>query len=153
MPIVEFSPDAKLRHGIAIVPHNGDRTGAPLIALNIARERVKAGAIPVATISLEPGELEPEFAQLGPRFVARARLSPAYLLARAAWGRPVKSATYVKGSALHDRFWRRVTKYLATQRHRHALCHTVLSGAAAIRVKHAGLGSIGLVSSSSSKVA
>jgi glycosyltransferase involved in cell wall biosynthesis len=135
----------KLRHGIAIVSHSADRTGAPLIALNIARELVKARGIPVVTISLEPGELEPEFAQLGPLFVARPRLSPAYLLDKRAWARPVKHAIYAKDTVWHDRFWRRVTKYLATQQIRHALCNTVLSGAAAIRLKHAGLTSIGLV--------
>jgi hypothetical protein len=57
----------------------------------------------------------------------------------------VTRAIYVKDSVLHDRFWRRVTKYLATQQVRHPLCHTVLSGAAAIRLKHAGLASMGLV--------
>jgi glycosyltransferase involved in cell wall biosynthesis len=145
MPIAESSPDTNLRHGIAIVSHSADRTGAPLIALDIARELVKARAIPVATISLEPGELEPEFAELGPLFVARPRLSPTYLLDKRAWARPVKRAIYVKDTVWHDRLWRRVTKYLATQQIRHALCHTVLSGAAAIRLKHAGLDSIGLV--------
>jgi glycosyltransferase involved in cell wall biosynthesis len=143
--LAKSSLDTNLRNGIAIVSHNADRTGAPLIALNIARELVKARAIPVATISLEPGELEPEFAQLGPLFVARPRLTPAYLLDPRAWARPVKRAIYVKDSVWHDRFWRRVTKYLATQQIRYALCNTVLSGTAAIRLKHAGLASIGLV--------
>jgi glycosyltransferase involved in cell wall biosynthesis len=145
MPIAESSPDTNLRHGIAIVSHSADRTGAPLIALNIARELVKARATPVVIISLEPGELEPEFAQLGRLFVARPRLSPAYLLDKRAWARPVKRAIYVKDSVWHDRFWRHVTKYLTTQQIQHALCNTVLSGAAAIRLKHAGLASIGLV--------
>ena len=145
MPINESSPDAKLRDGIAIVSHNADRTGAPLIALNIARELVKARATPVVIISLEPGELEPEFAQLGSLFVARPRLSPAYPLDTRAWARPVKRVIYVKDSVWHDRFWRRVTKYLATQQIRYALCNTVLSGVAAIRLKDAGLAPIGLV--------
>lgn len=96
MTLAKSSLDAELRHGIAIVSHDASRAGAPLIALNIARELVKARAIPVATISLEPGELEPEFAQLGPLFVARPRLTPAYLLDPQVWARPVKRAIYVK---------------------------------------------------------
>jgi hypothetical protein len=104
MPIAEPSPDAKLSQGIAVVSHSADRTGAPLIALNIARELVKGRAIPVTAISLESGELEPEFAQLAPLFVARPRLSPAYLLDTRAWARPVKRAIYVKDSVWHDQF-------------------------------------------------
>jgi glycosyltransferase involved in cell wall biosynthesis len=141
----ERSLNAKLRHGIVVVSHDAGRTGAPLIALNIARELVQARGIPVVTILLETGELESEFAQMGPLFVARPRLSPMYRLDARAWARLVKRAIYIKDSAWHDRFWRRISKYLAKRQIRHAVCNTVLSGAAAVRLKEAGLTVIGLV--------
>jgi glycosyltransferase involved in cell wall biosynthesis len=148
MPMVtlaDSSLDAKLRHGIVIVSHDAGRTGAPLIALNIARELVEARGIPVVTILLETGELEPEFAQMGPLFVGRPRPSPAYHLDTRPWARLVKRAIYIKDSAWHDRFWRRISKYLAKRQIRHAVCNTVLSGGATIRLKDAGVASIGLV--------
>jgi hypothetical protein len=55
---------ADLRHGIVIVSNDASRTGAPLTALNIAREFVARG-IPVVTILLLAGDLEPEFARAG----------------------------------------------------------------------------------------
>ena len=137
--------EPKLRHGVAIVSHDASRTGAPLIALNIARELVEACGIPVVTILLAPGELEPEFAQMGPLFVARPPLSPSYYLDTRQWARLVKRAIYIKHSRWHDRFWRRISKYLAKRQIRHAVCNTVLSGGAAIRLKDAGVASIGLV--------
>jgi glycosyltransferase involved in cell wall biosynthesis len=139
------SLDAKLRHGIVIVSHDAGRTGAPLIALNIARELVEARGIPVVTILLETGELEPEFAQMGALFVARRPLLPAYYLDTRPWARLVKRGIYIKDSAWHDRFWRRISKYLANRHIGHAVCNTVLSGGAATRLKKAGLASIGLV--------
>jgi len=148
MPMVtlaESSPDVRLRHGIAIVSHDAGRTGAPLIALNSARELAETRGIPVVTILLGTGELEPEFAQMGPLFVARPRLSPTYHLDRRPWARLVKRAIYIKDTAWHDRFWHRISKYLAKRQIRHAVCNTVLSGGAAIRLKEAGLASIGLV--------
>jgi glycosyltransferase involved in cell wall biosynthesis len=57
----------------------------------------------------------------------------------------VKRAIYIKDSAWHDRFWRRISKYLTKRQIRHAVCNTVLSGGAAIRLKDAGVASIGLV--------
>jgi O-antigen biosynthesis protein len=135
----------RLSNGIVIVSHDAWRTGAPLIALNIARELVKGRGIPVVTILLEGGELESEFAQLGPIFVARPRLSPTHHLDRRLWARLIKSVIYFKDSAWHERFWNRVAKYLANKEIRHALCNTVLSGGAAIRLKEAGVASIGLV--------
>jgi glycosyltransferase involved in cell wall biosynthesis len=139
------SPDSKLRHGVAIVSHDASRTGAPLIALNIARELVEARGIPVVTILLGQGELEAEFAQMGPLFVARPPLSPAYYLDTRPWARLVKRAIYINDAAWHDRFWRRISNYLAKRQIRHAVCNTVLSGGAAIRLKGAGVASIGLV--------
>jgi glycosyltransferase involved in cell wall biosynthesis len=145
VPLAEPSLDAKLRHGIVIVSHDAGRTGAPLIALNIARELVEARGIPVVTILLETGELEPEFAQMGPLFVARPRLSTTYHLDTRPWAHLVKRVISIKASLKHDRFWRRISKYLARRQIRHAVCNTVLSGDAAIRLKEAGLTVIGLV--------
>jgi hypothetical protein len=145
VPLAEPSLDAKLRHGIVIVSHDAGRTGAPLIALNIARELVEARGILVVTILLETGELEPEFTQMGPLFVARPRLSTTYHLDTRPWAHFVKRAISIKASLRHDRFWRRISKYLARRQIRHAVCHTVLSGDAAIRLKEAGLTVIGLV--------
>jgi O-antigen biosynthesis protein len=142
----EASPDAELRHGILIVSHDASRMGAPLTALNIARELVETRGIPVVTILLAPGELEPEFARMGPLFVARRRLTPAYYqLDRRPWARLVKRAIYLKEAAWHERFWRRIAKYLAKRQIRSAVCNTVLSGGAAIRLKYAGVASIGLI--------
>jgi hypothetical protein len=130
---------AELCHGVAIVSHDAGRTGAPLIALNIARELVEAHGIPVVTILLEAGELEPEFAQLGPMFVARSRLSPTYRLDPRSWARLVKRVIYIKESACRARLWGHILKYLAKRQIRHAVCNTVLSGNAALRLKKAGL--------------
>jgi glycosyltransferase involved in cell wall biosynthesis len=144
--LAEASPDAELRRGIVIVSHDANRMGAPLIALNIARELVETRGIPVVTILLAPGELEPEFARMGPLFVARRRLTPAYYqLDRRPWARLVKRAIYLKEAAWHERFWRRISKYLAKRQIRRAVCNTVLSGGAAIRLKDAGVASIGLI--------
>lgn len=141
----ESPPDARLRHGVAIVGHDAGRTGAPLIALNIARELVEARGIPVVTILLGTGELEPEFARMGPLFVVRPRLSPKYHLDTRLWARLAKRAIYMKESVRHDRIWRNISRYLAKRQIRHAVCNTVLSGGAAIRLKDAGVASIGLV--------
>lgn len=142
-----LSPEAKVRHGIVIVSHDARRAGAPLTALNIARELVARG-IPVVTILLAPGELEPEFARNGPLFIARQQLAPSYHHETRPWARVVKRAIYTMESAWHgddDRFWRRISKYLANRQIRHAVCNTVLSGGAAVRLKDVGVTSIGLI--------
>jgi glycosyltransferase involved in cell wall biosynthesis len=141
----ESSPYSKLRHGVVIVSHDAGRAGAPLIALNIARQLVEMRSIPVVTILLDTGELASEFAQMGPMFVARPRRSPEYYLDTRPWARLAKRAIYIEDAAWHDRFWRRISRYLAKRKIRHAVCNSVLSGSAAVRLKEAGAASIGLV--------
>jgi O-antigen biosynthesis protein len=132
--------------GIVIVSHDATRSGASLIALNIAREFARRG-IPVVTLLLDAGELEPEFAQLGPLFVLRhpkplrtlAREPPAW-----SWGRSIGVAM-IAWRADRDRVWRRLLKCIAARGIRHGLCNTVLSGGSAIRLKEARIASIGLI--------
>jgi glycosyltransferase involved in cell wall biosynthesis len=138
---------ADLRHGIVIVSNDASRTGAPLTALNIAREFVARG-IPVVTILLLAGDLEPEFARVGPVFVMRQDLVPTYHLETRRWARLIKRAIFAMESAWHgdeERFWGGILRYLEQRRIRHALCNTVLSGGASVRLKDAGVASIGLI--------
>lgn len=145
LTLAKSSLDAELRHGIAIVSHDASRTGAPLIALNIARELVEARGVPVVTILLAPGELEPEFARLGPLFVVPPGRSREYHRDPRPWLRLAKRAVYIKDTITHDRIWRRISKYLARRQIRYGVYNTVLSGSAAVRLKELDLASIGLV--------
>lgn len=141
------SSGAKIQNGVVVVSHDASRSGAPLIALNIARELAQARGIPVVTILLGPGELLSEFARLGPVFVA-PRQSDAYRSEPRTFARAAKGVMHFAEVAWHggeERFWRRVLKYLAGRHIRHAVCNTVLSGGAAFRLKQAGIRSIGLV--------
>lgn len=146
-----------LRNGIVIVSHDASRTGAPLTALNVARELREAHGFPVVTILLGPGELQPEFARLGPVFAAPLdpaalhRLDLASYLGPYASGQCARWAGYAiriiasLWQPYYSWFWRRVIRYLAKRGIRHAICNTVLSGPAAVRLKQAGLTSVGLV--------
>ena len=143
--LVGHGPNATLGRGIAVVSHDASRTGASLIALNIARELAQRRGVEVVTILLGRGELEAEFAQMGPLFVAPPAPSPAYHLDPRPWARLVKRVISNRDTGWHERFWRRISKCLAKRQIRHALCNTVLSGGAAVRLRHAGVASIGLV--------
>src|SRR6476660_6820994 len=77
--------------GIAIVSHDANQTGAPYIALNIARELKVGRDIPVITILLRSGPLAQKFAELGPVFVAPARLR-SFRSDPRLWARVIKSA-------------------------------------------------------------
>lgn len=144
---MKSAAEDQLRAGIAIVSHEATRTGAPLIALGIGRE-LKARGFPVVTILLGPGELQPEFAKIGPVFMAPRKDGPSYHFESRAWARAIKRGIYLAESAFQEndeRFWRRVAKYLGDKQIRYAVCNTVLSGHAATRLKHAGLALIGMV--------
>jgi glycosyltransferase involved in cell wall biosynthesis len=141
-------PGAKLRHGVVIVSSDAGRTGAPLIALNIARELVEGLGIPVVTLLLAPGELEADFAQLGPVFVVRSYPAKFFHARSRHLLRVLNRAIQIAELALRggeDRFWRKFTRYLAKRQICHAVCNTVVSGDAAIRLKCAGVTSIGLI--------
>lgn len=135
-------PDAEFRHGIVVVSHDASRSGAPLIALNIARELVEARGIPVVIILLGSGELEPEFARLGPLFVLSGRPAFSYHRDPRGWKHLVKRAMRITDDGEP---WRRVSKYLADRYIRHAICNSVVSGHAAARLKKAGVACLGLV--------
>ena len=132
---------------IAIVSHDASRTGAPLIALNVARELVARG-IPIVTILLASGELEPDFARLGPLFVARPIPPGAVSRDPRPGARIAAKILSLLELIVHGgerRFWERVLKYIATNQVKHAICSTVLSGPAAVHLNEAGATVIGLV--------
>lgn len=145
---------ANLGRGVVIVSHEASRTGAPLIALNIARELRETRGIPIVTILLRPGALKAQFARLGPVFVAPVdpsllqRLDLETYFGPYASGRmaryAVRTATLVL-QPCQDLFWHRVLRHLARQGITHAICNSASSGPAAARLKRAGFASIGLV--------
>ena len=147
MALHDGSPVAGIQNGVVVVSHDASRTGAPLIALNIARELAER-RIPVVTILLRSGELDSEFGRLGPVFVSpECDLGP-YVKDPRLWTRVIKKGVRHAKSAWHGgdaQFWSRLGKYLAGRRIRHAVCNTVLSGGAAVRLREAGVRSIGLI--------
>ena len=138
--------DSALRHGVVIVTRDASRSGAPLTALNLSKALIRDHGIPVVSVLRAGGPLEGEFHRLGPVFhIPSSHLPGAF---HAAESRPLlrlaKHAVYAVGQAVRARHWRRLHRFLKTQRIGHAICNTVLSGSAAAELKAGGIQVIGL---------
>jgi hypothetical protein len=88
--------------GIAIVSNDARRAGAPLIALNIARELAEVRGIPIVTILLGAGELEAEFSRLGPLLIAPQKRPPSYHTDPRHWARMAKGVIHHIEAAWHE---------------------------------------------------
>src|SRR3974390_2527538 len=117
--------------GIAIVSHDANHTGAPYIALNVARELKVVRGIPVITILLRSGPLAAKFAELGPVFIAPAP-PLSFKSDPRIWARVIKSAIWCWQSLVTRIFWIRVRAHLNSQNFLGAVCNSVLSGDAAV---------------------
>jgi O-antigen biosynthesis protein len=138
------APSSTACRGVAVVSHAAHHTGAPYIALNIARELKLRRGIAVTTILLRAGPLRKEFAELGPVFIAPGR-PRSFRNDPRIWAKVIKSGIWCLQHLITKCFWARVRTHLRRRNFLGAVCNTILSGEAAVQLSRGQISSIGLI--------